>query len=337
MDIEKVREVGKLLASPKKIVITAHKAPDGDAIGSSLGLAHYLRTQGHEVGIVVPDAYPHFLKWMPGNKEILKFNRHWTPAKKMFREADIIFLLDYNALNRIGEMGVHLQRSEAVKVMIDHHQQPEDWPEFVFSDTSACSTCQLVYEFIDGLEDTDKISADAATCLYCGIMTDTGSFRFPSTTSKTHRIVADLIDKGANNSFIHEKVLDANTFMRLKMVGYALGEKMTVYPDFNTVIIALDAEELERFEFKKGDTEGLVNYGLSIEGIRLAAFVSEKEGVVKISFRSKGDFSVNQMAREHFNGGGHINAAGGASDVSVVETVKRIEAILPQYKEALTS
>ncbi len=335
MNAEAVKEVSRLLAEKKKIVVTAHKAPDGDAIGSILGLAQFLRAKGHDVECVVPDAYPNFLKWMPGQKDILKYNRHWTPVKRHFKEADIIFLLDYNALNRIGEMGVPLQQSGAVKIMIDHHQQPEHFPDYVFSDLSACSTAQMVWELIDAMGETDLINTDGASCLYTGIMTDTGSFRFPATSSKTHRIVAELIDKGVNHARIHECILDTNSYDRMKLTGYALGEKMQYLPEFNTTITSLDAAELERFHYKKGDTEGLVNMGLSIDGVVFSVFISEQENIVKLSFRSQGSFSVNEFAKTHFNGGGHRNAAGGHSNDNVQDTVAHLMALLPQYKEAL--
>ncbi|MCB0427705.1 MAG: DHH family phosphoesterase, partial [Mangrovimonas sp.] len=237
---------------------------------------------------------------------------------------------------RIGAMQAALEKAEATFVLIDHHQQPDAYATFVYSDVSMSSTCEMVYHFISNLKDVDKLDNVIATCLYTGIMTDTGSFRFPSTTATTHRVAAHLIELGAQHSEIHNKIYDSNSWSALQLLGCALSN-LKVLPEYNTAYITLSSEELDKHNFKKGDTEGFVNYGLSIKGIVLAViFIENKqEGIIKISLRSKGDFSVNELSRQHFNGGGHTNAAGGKSDLPLNDTIEKFISILPSYKNAL--
>lgn len=336
MTQQDISEIKALLTTPKRIVIVPHKNPDGDAIGSSLGLYAYLKKQNHQVTIIAPNDFPDFLKWLPNEKVIIKYESQRDLANVHIKDAEIVFTLDFNSLHRIGEMEVPVQTSEAIKIMIDHHQQPDDYAKFMYSDTSMSSTCEMVYNFIEMLGDDHLIDADIATCLYAGIMTDTGSFRFPSTTGKTHHVIADLMDKGANNSEIHNLVYDTNSPERLQLLGCAL-KNLKVLPNYKTAYITLSQDELNKFNFKKGDTEGFVNYGLSIENVIFAAIFIEhnQEGITKISFRSKGDFSVNEFARAHFNGGGHTNAAGGKSELNLKDTVEKFITILPSYKKAL--
>lgn len=338
MNKQDISDIKHLLSSPKKIVIVPHKNPDGDAIGSTLGLYHYLKKGNHQAQIITPNDYPSFLKWIPEEHTILKYDSETKKCNAIIREADIIFTLDFNALHRAGQMETVLTESNAIKIMIDHHQAPDDYAKYMFSDVLMSSTCEMVYHFIDMMDDLNIIDPNMATCLYVGIMTDTGSFRFSSTTSKTHRIVADLIDKGANNSQIHNNVYDTNTYKSLQLLGCAL-TNLKVVTESRTAFITLSQEELNQFDYKKGDTEGIVNYGLSLENIVLAAiFIEDKqEGIVKISLRSKGQFSVNDMARTHFEGGGHINAAGGKSYLSLKETVEKFISILPSYNKALNN
>ncbi|MBT8243754.1 MAG: bifunctional oligoribonuclease/PAP phosphatase NrnA [Winogradskyella sp.] len=338
MKKEDISAVKTLLSVPKRIIIVPHRNPDGDAIGSTLGLMHYLKLNNHEARVIAPNDYPDFLKWIPGEDSILKFESQRTDSKKLIAEADIIFTLDFNALNRTGnDMAEVLEASIATKIMIDHHQAPDDYAKYMYSDVSMSSTCEMVFNFIEMLDDTDKITPDIATCIYVGIMTDTGSFRFRSTTSRTHHIIADLIDKGADNTEIHNQVYDTNSYHRLQLLGKAL-QNLKVLPELNTAYITLSQKELDEFNFKKGDTEGVVNYALSIENVVLAAIFIENihEGIIKISLRSKGDFSVNEFSRAHFNGGGHTNAAGGRSEMSLKETVEKFIAILPEYKTLLS-
>jgi len=338
MKKEDLKDVKQLLSAPKKIVIVPHKNPDGDAMGSSLGLMHYLKKLDHNVTVIAPNDYPQFLKWMPGDSSVVTYEKTKGKSDALINDSDLIFTLDFNALHRTGDMKTSLENSDSIKIMIDHHQQPEDYAKYVFSDVEMCSTSQMIYHFIDMLEGTSKIDADIATCLYTGIMTDTGSFRFRATTSETHRVIAELIDKGADNAQIHINVYDTNSYGRLQLLGCAMNN-LKILPDMKTSYMTLSQKELNSFDFKKGDTEGLVNYGLSVKGIMFTVIFIEhqKEGIVKISLRSKGDFDVNEFAREHFNGGGHTNAAGGRSTLSLNETVEKFITILPSYKKDLIS
>ena len=336
MEETQIKELKTLLSTPKKIVIIPHKNPDGDAIGSCLGLYHYLTQYKHDLSIVAPNEYPEFLKWMPGESNIIKYEYQTELASQKIKEAELVFTLDFNSLSRIEDVANALESFKGDYIMIDHHQAPDDYARFMYSDTSMSSTCEMVYNFIDFFEDTNKITAEIASCLYAGIMTDTGSFRFPSTTSNTHRIIANLIDKGAENSYIHNAIFDSNSIDKLHLLGCAL-KNLVALPAYNTVYITLSREELQQYNYKKGDTEGFVNYGLSLQGIKFAVIFIEsvQEDIVKISLRSKGDFSVNEFSRSHFQGGGHNNAAGGKSDLSLTETTKYFESVLKDYKSQL--
>ncbi|RED47565.1 DHH family phosphoesterase [Seonamhaeicola aphaedonensis] len=338
MNKQDINNIKQLLSSPKKIIIVPHKNPDGDAIGSSLGLLNYLLKGNHKAQVITPNDYPGFLKWMPNEVSILKHDSQTKQCDDLINEADIIFTLDFNAFHRTGNMEAVLTESKALKIMIDHHQSPDDYATYMYSDVSMSSTCEMIYNFIDMLGDLDLVDADIATCLYTGIMTDTGSFRFSSTTSTTHRIVANLIEKGANNAKIHDNIYDTNSYNKLQLLGCALNN-LKVIPESRTAYITLSQDELNQYNYTKGDTEGVVNYGLSLDGIVLAAiFIEDKqEGIIKISLRSKGNFSVNDMSRTHFNGGGHINAAGGKSYSSLKDTVEKFISILPTYNKALNN
>ncbi len=334
---EQIIELKKILSTPQKIVIIPHRNPDGDAIGSSLALYHFLK-DNHYVSIVAPNDYPEFLKWLPSSEDVKLFDKQNKQSKRVLENASIIFLLDFNALHRIGDdMHKTVEQLNATFVMIDHHQEPDtSITPYIYSDTTICSTCQMVYHFLEKLEETKAIDAAIATCLYTGIMTDTGSFRFPSTTSTTHRIIADLIDKGANNAEIHNNVYDVNSYGRLQLLGKALSN-LVVLDEYRTAYITLSQEELDAHNFQKGDTEGVVNYALSLKNVIFAAIFIEdvEQKIIKISFRSKGKFSVNQFARNHFNGGGHDNAAGGRTEISMSETVTYFLSLLPNSKKEL--
>jgi len=331
-----ISEIKELLSTPKNIVITAHKNPDGDAIGSSLALYHYLKSHNHKVIVITPNEYPDFLTWIPGEDHIIKFSTDTELSKSKIKDADVIFTLDFNHLSRSGDMETDLSQAKATFVMIDHHQQPDDYATHMYSDTEMSSTCQMIYHFIEKLDDLEQITPEIATCIYLGIMTDTGSFRFRSTTNKTHQVIANLIEKGADNTAIHENIYDTNTLSRLQLKGVAL-KNLRVLPEYNTAYITISQKELEQHNFKKGDTEGFVNIGLSIQGIKFAVIFIEnkKEGIIKISLRSKGDFSVNEFSRNHFEGGGHHNASGGKSNLSLLDTVDKFISILPPYKNLL--
>ncbi len=324
------------LETPRNIVIIGHKNPDGDAVGSTLGLKHYLDLKGHTARVLMPNEFPDFLHWIPGVETVYRFDRQNNQCVKALKKSEIIFLLDFNALHRVGDdMKNTLEKYENDFALIDHHQQPDEF-EYMYSNTEICSTCQMVYSFIEMMGDVDLIDKNIATCLYTGIMTDTGSFRFRSTTSKTHRIIADLIDRGAENDRIHSNVYDANSYSRLQLLGQSLSN-LKVLPEFKTAFITLSQEEKNKFNYEKGDTEGVVNYALSLKGIVFAVIFIEdiEQGIIKISFRSKGSFSVNKFARSYFNGGGHDNAAGGRSTISMEDTVEKFKSLLPNYKEEL--
>jgi len=307
-----------------KIVITAHKSPDGDSIGSSLALYHFLKKSFANVTVVHPDPAPDFLHWVPGQNDIVSFERSPIEAIVYLEEADVIFCLDYNHPSRVGEMmQVPLENSGALKIMIDHHLYPADFCDFTISETSACSTAQLIYLWITAISKTDLLDPTIGMCVYLGIMTDTGSFRFPSVKAETHRIVADLLDLGVIHNDIHEAVYDTNTLDRIRLKGYALSEKLVCLPDCPVAYASLTEEESNRFNAQKGDTEGLVNQILGIQGIKMAVFFAEKEGKIKMSFRSKGDYVVNELASTHFSGGGHAYASGGISEESMEATIAK--------------
>jgi phosphoesterase RecJ-like protein len=335
--MQRIEEVKEILQTPKKITITTHRSPDGDAMGSSLGLYHVLVQLGHDVAVVVPNDYPKFLHWMPADDIVVEFESNQTKATELVDAADLIFCLDYNALHRMKDLGDVVGATSTVKIMIDHHPQPDDFATYMLSDVSASSTCQLVYEFFEKLELTHLVNAASASCLYSGIMTDTGSFRFPSTTAKTHSVVANLIEAGANGAEIYTKINDTNSVDRLKLLGYCLSEGMQVFPEFSTALITLSSAILDKYNYGPGDTEGVVNYGLSIEGINCAIIIKGHANENRMSFRSRGTFSVNDFARENFDGGGHLNAAGGTSRLSFNETVEKVKSLLPQYADKINN
>lgn len=334
-EANELQELKKDLLSPKKISIIPHRNPDGDAMGSTLALYHFLKKLDHQVVVIAPNEFPDFLAWLPDADKVLVFERENDRAKKEIESSKLVFTLDFNALHRTGEvMGSYLETLDIPMVMIDHHQAPDSYAKYTFSDVVYGSTCEMVYHFIEALGYKDSIDKNIATCIYTGITTDSGSFRYPKTTGTTHRVIADLIDKGANNTEIHNLLFDNSTTNRLKILGMALNN-MVVLPEYNTTYITLSQDELDSANNQKGDTEGIVNYGLSIKGIDFAViFIEHKaEGIIKISFRSQGDFDVNNFARSHFEGGGHINAAGGKSLLNLEETVRKFIAILAKEKK----
>ena len=333
---ENALKLKNLITNPKQVVITTHRGPDGDAMGSSLAMFHFLKKLGHNVTVITPNKYADFLHWIPGNSEVIIYEENEEKAQQITSKADLFFFLDFNHIGRISDLGNFITSSKAQKVLIDHHQNPDtSMANIIFSDTKACSTAQLVYDIMNAMELESYIDKNIAECLYVGIMTDTGSFKFSSTTSKTHKIISKLIDAGADNAKIHDLVYDCSSSNRIKLLGYCLDKKLLLYPENNSAIISLNAEELEKFKFKNGDTEGFINYALGIKGIKFATFIAEKEGIVKLSLRSKGNFKVNEIASKYFNGGGHTNASGGTSQLSVNETIKKVEEIINNYKEKI--
>ncbi|PKA83789.1 phosphoesterase RecJ-like protein [Ulvibacter sp. MAR_2010_11] len=338
MDKETTAVVKQLLKSKKKIVVVGHKNPDGDAVGSCLGMSFFLNQLGHKSIVVMPNDFPDFLKWLPGCEDIVIHEKDTDVSIGLINEADLIFTLDFNSLSRVGELQQLLEDCDAKFVMVDHHQAPDDYAVVTYSDVAMSSTSEMVYHFMDALGELDALCVEVATHLYTGIMTDTGSFRFPSTTATTHRVIAHLMEIGANNAEIHQQVYDTNSADRMKLLGVAL-KNLNIIPEYHTAYITLSQKELDACNFRKGDTEGFVNYALSIAGIKFAViFIENKqESIVKMSFRSKGDFSVNDFARNHYNGGGHINAAGGRSLASLSKTVTEFISILHGYKEELAN
>ncbi len=321
---ESVKTCEGLIEASQKIVITTHRSPDGDAIGSSLALYHFLKKWNKDVQVIVPDSYPEFLHWLPGHQEVVIYVENTDRADGLIDEADLVFSLDYNILSRTGGMQQKLEACGKKFILVDHHQQPGEYPVVSFSDTSASSTAEMIFELIDVLGRKDWIDKDCGACIYTGIMTDSGSFRFPNVSSATHQIAAQLMSIGVDHSEIHRQVYDNNLIHRLQLVGYALSEKLVVIEGCKAAYILLSREELARFNYQPGDTEGLVNYALSLKGVNVAAFVREGSNIVKMSFRSKGKFDVNTFARTYFSGGGHKNAAGGALDLPIHEVEKKL-------------
>jgi phosphoesterase RecJ-like protein len=333
LDIASLKD---LLSEPKHIVITTHHRPDGDAMGSSLGLFNYLIQKGHYVKLIAPSDYPIFLHWLPNNPEVIVYTERVKDSRELIAKAELIFCLDFNALSRIHDMGEFVRESKAKKVMIDHHLEPEGFDDYRHWSINACATAQLVYDFISTkMGEPELINKDVATCLYTGIMTDSGSFRFPTTTAEVHHIVGDLIHRGAENWRIHQLVYDNFSESRLRFLGHCLLNNLEVIPEYKTAIITVSKKELEQFQIVTGDTEGVVNYALSINGIRLAALIIERPDRVKLSVRSTGDFPANEICKRYFNGGGHRNASGGYSQKSLEQVISQFKAILPEYKNLL--
>jgi len=312
----------ELISLPKRIVITTHISPDADALGSSLGLAGYLMKEGHQVCVITPTDYPDFLCWMEGNDDVLVYEGNEEKSSYLIDNADLVFCLDFSSLNRIGELGDIVRKCQAQKVLIDHHLNPETFAQFVLWSTEAAATAELVYDLIEMLGGTDKITKGIAEAIYAGLMTDTGNFRHPSTTPHVHQIVASLMELGADISKVAHKIYDSNSMNRMKLVGFALAERLTVIENTKVAYFYLSKADKEKYHYQTGDSEGLVNYGLSIQGISVSAIFIEDDKKVKISFRSFGDIPVNELARKYFNGGGHKNAAGGYSEKSLEETIE---------------
>ena len=322
------------LATPRKIVITTHPNPDADALGSSLGLRHFLAGRGHEATVITPTDYPDFLEWMPGNADVIAYSdeKH-DLVDQLIRNADLVFCLDFSSTHRLKKMESIILDANATKVLIDHHLDPEDFTDYQLWDTKAAATAELVFDLIQMMGARNEITADIANCLYAGIMTDTGSFKHPSTTAKVHRTVAELIELGANVNYVNREIYDTNSLERLRFLGYALLERLTVREDLKVAYLVVSAEDFKRFNLKSGDTEGIVNYALSIKGIIMATIIIERDDEVKLSFRSVGDYVVNTFANEYFNGGGHKNASGGSSDLSLEATLEKFESLITDYKD----
>ncbi len=328
-----------ILGAPKKVVIVTHFKPDADALGSSLGLAGYLKKKGHTVDVITPSDYPDFLAWMPGKEMVTALSKDSKGPEKIATElianAELIFCLDFSNLKRINELGEMVRKSSAKKVMIDHHLEPESFADFEKWDVTSASTAELIFELIEELGDKRLLDANIANCLYAGLMTDTGGFRHNNTTQKEFLIASELVNIGAQPSDVAKKIYDTNSLERLRLTGYVLSQKLIVLPEFKTVYMTITWEELKKFGAQTGDTEGLVNYGLSIKGIKMAVLMHDRKEEIKLSFRSLADFDVNAFARKHFDGGGHRNASGGQSKLTLEDTMKKFLSILPNYKTEL--
>ena len=323
-----IQDAFPLLQAPRKIFITTHHKPDGDAIGSMLGLYHYLVKKGHKVTPVSPGEIPDFLEWMPGVENMLNYEFQPKDSLKALEEADPIFCLDFNDYSRTKHLTQFLEEAKQPKILIDHHLFPKPVWDYGMSIPEKSSTCEMVYDFINLCGDNALLDLDIAACLYTGVMTDTGSFKFPVTSASVHSMVADLKRLGLDHTRIHEYIYDSWTEGRMRFLGYVLIEKMEVFPKFNSALITLSKKDMGTFNVQSGDSEGLVNYPLSIGKIRFATLITERNDEVKLSFRSKGDFDVSAFSRQYFEGGGHFNASGGRSKTSFIETIAYFKQIL---------
>ncbi len=332
--MENIIELKGKLESPKDIVITTHRNPDGDAIGSSLGLSLFLKKLGHTVHVISPSEYPAIFSWMPEAEDIIIYDLDPEDTKAKIERADIIFCLDFNALDRIDKVGELVAPQRCTKVMIDHHLYPEPFADFILSETSASSTCELVFDFVGQLGWKRYLDPDIGECLFTGILTDTGSFKY-STSAKLYCTVAELIKFGVDDYKLQDLIFNSMDEKHLRLLGHCLHNRMEILEEFNTGIITLTKEDYSNFDIKRGDTEGIVNYLLKVRNVKMAAFITEQPTIVKLSLRSKGDFSVQEIAKRHFKGGGHKNASGGYSFQSLQATVRRFKSLLPRYKGLL--
>lgn len=332
--MENLQELKAILAIPQDVVIVSHRNPDGDAIGSSLALYHFLNKHGHTVRMIMPSEYPEIMNWMEGIHEVIIYDLDPDRSKEVLERASLIFCLDFNALDRIDKVGEILDPLKVPKVMIDHHLYPEPFVDYVLSDTTASSTCELIYDFIGLLDAKRDLDITIGECLFTGILTDTGSFKY-ATSPKLFRIVADLVALGVDDYKLQDLIFNSLYEKHLRLLGHCLANRMEIFPEYYTGIIHLTKEDYTTFDIQRGDTEGIVNYILKLKGIKMAAFIMEQPTIVKISLRSKGEFSVQEIAKRHFKGGGHKNAAGGASFQSLEATLTKFKDLLPRYQHLL--
>lgn len=332
-----IDHVEKWFERADKIVIVSHVSPDGDAIGSSLGLWHFLNSQDKNVHVIVPNAFPDFLKWMPGAKEVIQYNRYKEFADKLIMEADVICCLDFNVLSRIDEMEEIVRVSPGRKMIVDHHLYPGDFARIVISHPQISSTSELVFRLICQLGNFSDITKEAAECIYTGMMTDTGGFTYNSNDREIYLIIGELLSKGIDKDEIYRNVFNTHSEGRLRLMGYVLYEKMQVFPQFNAALITLTREEQKKFQYKKGDTEGFVNMPLSMKGICFSVFLREdtEKDMIKVSLRSVGTFPCNEVASGFFNGGGHLNASGGEFYGPIEEAVSLFKQALVKYEDLL--
>ncbi|MEA1896700.1 MAG: bifunctional oligoribonuclease/PAP phosphatase NrnA [Bacteroidota bacterium] len=330
------KQLQSLIEKAKSIVILSHKNPDGDAIGSSLGLYHFLKMKGKLVKVIVPNDYPEFLHWLPGNDFVIQYEKEPEVTGELIEKAELIFSLDFNDLKRLGKLGEIVEKNRtASRILIDHHPNPKHFCDIEMSAIHVSSTAELVYHLIQRIDDKALKNKDICECLYVGVMTDTGCFSFNSSNPATFRAVAHLLESGIDKDYIYDRVFNNYSAGRMKLMGYCLNHKMHIVPEYHTAYISLSQKEMKEYDFKMGDSEGFVNLPLSIEGIRFSAFFIEKACHTKISFRSRGDFPVNEFSASHFGGGGHMNAAGGESKESLKESINHLVSLLPDYSKWL--
>lgn len=328
-----IERLGQVIDGNKMFVLTCHAGPDGDALGSTLGMAHYLKALGKEAVVIVPDAYPDFLAWMPGSQEIVRFDKYGEKAGLMIAMADVIMVMDYNALSRVDDMGALIEKAKAVKVLVDHHLHPDAFCDISFSYPQLSSTCEVVFRLVVAMGGYDRLTKQACECLYAGVMTDTGNFSYGPCTQELYLIVSMLMQKEINKDRIYNKVFNNYSEGRLRLMGYVLYEKMRVFPEEHAALITLSREEMKRFDFNKGDTEGLVNIPLQMKGIYFSAFLREdtEKDVIRVSLRSQGTFPCNKFAAKYFNGGGHLNASGGQYDGTLQGAIGVFEEALKEF------
>ena len=330
-DIERLKTI---VSEGNFFVLTCHAGPDGDALGSTLAFAHYLNALGKEAMVVVPDAFPDFLAWMSGAQEILRFDKYREKAELMIAMADVIFAMDYNALNRVDDMGELIAKSKAKKVLVDHHLSPENFCDVSFSYPHLSSTCEVVFRLIVAMEGYDLLSKAACECIYAGMMTDTGCFSYGPCTQEVYLIISMLMQKEINKDRVYNKVFNNYSEGRLRLMGYVLYEKLRVFPEHHAALITLSREEMARFDFNKGDSEGLVNIPLQMKGIYFSAFLREDtdKDLIRVSLRSQGTFACNKFAAQYFSGGGHLNASGGQHKGTLEEAIEIFEKALEEFK-----
>jgi bifunctional oligoribonuclease and PAP phosphatase NrnA len=336
LDKQSEIKIRKIIETRDPVVVLSHLNPDGDALGSAIALSLYLRKQGVPVSVIMPNKVPEFLQWLPGYEMVVIYQGNKKKCRKLLAEAETIFMVDFNDPDRTGEMKDDLLAAEAFTIMIDHHQGPDQFTDLLISESWRGSVGEMIYLFLNELSGDEFLDKEIATCLYVAIMTDTGNFRYASSYSEVFSIVGKLVEAGIDKDQIYSNIYDSYSESRMKLMGYCMSEKLVVLPGVNAAYISLSQEELERFNHQVGDTEGFVNIPFSIKGIRLSALFIEKKNIVKISFRSKGDISVDRIAADHFNGGGHINAAGGETTMSMDEAIRKFETVLTKYKDELS-
>lgn len=333
-NIDAIRQV---VERGRRFVVLAHKNPDGDAVGSTLAMCHYLRSVGKDAVVVLPNVFPAFLSWVPGADAVLFYDKEKECCDTAIAEADVLFCLDFNVLSRTGDVCGSLLSSSAKKVLVDHHPQPSDEFDVLVSHPEACSTCELVFRVITALGGVEALSFEMAQCIYTGMMTDTGAFAYASTRKDVYLIIAELLDKGIDKDWIYRKVFYTSSVTRMRLWGYAMYDKLKVYNKYNAALITLSHSELMRFYASKGDTEGLVNQPLQVKGVRFSCFLREESpGKINVSLRSVDNFPCNSVAAEFFNGGGHKNASGGEVYGTMEMAVERFKQALQRYKRELT-